>query len=185
MLQILKSYQDVIRTLSSNKIHLCMHEQELLAHLGDYIDSMPIHNVNDVPRSRAFVSQYISNYSIIKSKMEVLLAVSEATTNLVKHATEGDISLFFKNDVFQVLVTDKGSGIPLHELPKTILVSGYSSKRSLGKGFSLMSTLSERVVVYTSSEGTKILLEFACQPHINNKDSEEENNNHVMNTLTS
>jgi anti-sigma regulatory factor (Ser/Thr protein kinase) len=184
MLQILKSYQDVIRTLSNNKIHLCMQEQELFDHLGDYIDSMRIHNVNDVPRSRAFVSRYISNYPITRSKMEVLLAVSEATTNLVKHATEGEISLFFKNNVFQVLITDKGSGIPLHELPKTILVSGYSSKRSLGKGFSLMSTLSERVAVYTSSEGTKILLEFACQSNIH-RDPKEENNSNVIHTLTS
>ncbi|WP_083978880.1 HD domain-containing phosphohydrolase [Bacillus alveayuensis] len=185
MLQILQSYQDVIRTLSNNKIHLYVQEQELFDDLGDYIASMPINNVNDVPRSRAFVSQYLSNYHIVKSKMQVLLAVSEATTNLVKHATEGEISVFFKNNLFQVLITDKGSGIPLHELPKTILVSGYSSKRSLGKGFSLMSTFSERVAVYTSSEGTKILLEFACQPNVKNNDSEQENNHNVFNTLTS
>lgn len=184
MLQILQSYQDVIRTLSNNKIHLCVQEQELFENLGDYIDSMPIKNVTDVPRSRNFVSQYVSNYRVTRSKMEILLAVSEATTNLIKHATEGEISLFSKSDVFQVLITDKGSGIPLHELPKTILVSGYSSKRSLGKGFSLMSTLSERVAVYTSSHGTKILLEFACQSNINNIDSNGENKD-VINTLTS
>lgn len=184
MLQILQSYQDVIHTLSNNKIHLCVQEQELFENLGDYIDSMPIKNVTDVPRSRNFVSQYVSNYRVTRSKMEILLAVSEATTNLIKHATEGEISLFSKNDVFQVLITDNGSGIPLHELPKTILVSGYSSKRSLGKGFSLMSTLSERVVVYTSSHGTKILLEFACQSNINNIDSNGENKD-VINTLTS
>jgi len=163
LLQILESYQDVIRTLSKEKIYLCVHEQELLGKLGDYIGSISIHNVDDVPRSREFVSKYVLNYNVSKSIKEVLLAVSEATTNLIKHATDGEISLFSKEGAFQVLIADKGSGIPLHELPKTILVSGYSSKRSLGRGFSLMEAFSDKVMVYTSSDGTKILLEFAVK----------------------
>ena len=160
MFRILESYQDVIRTLSKEKIYLCVHEQELLGKIGDYISSIPINNVDDVPRSREFVSQYALNYNVSKSTKEVLLAVSEAATNLIKHATDGEISLFSRADAFQVLIADKGSGIPLHELPKTILVSGYSSKRSLGKGFSLMAAFSDKVTVYTSSKGTKVLLEF-------------------------
>jgi anti-sigma regulatory factor (Ser/Thr protein kinase) len=182
MLQILQSYQDVIHTLSNHKIHLCIQEQELLDRLGDYIDSMPIMNVNDVPRSRNFVSQYVENYCVTKSKMEVMVAVSEAATNLIKHATKGDITLFFNKDMFQVLITDNGPGIPLHELPKTILVSGYSSKRSLGKGFSLMSALSEKVTVYTSSAGTKVLLEFARK---SNKMDENGGHGCVNDALTS
>jgi len=149
--------------LSKEKIYLCVHEQELLGKLGDYIGSISIHNVDDVPRSREFVSKYVLNYNVSKSIKEVLLAVSEATTNLIKHATDGEISLFSKEGAFQVLIADKGSGIPLHELPKTILVSGYSSKRSLGRGFSLMEAFSDKVMVYTSSDGTKILLEFAVK----------------------
>jgi len=181
LLQILESYQDVIRTLSKEKIYLCVHEQELLGKLGDYIGSIPIHNVDDVPRSREFVSKYVLNYNVSKSIKEVLLAVSEATTNLIKHATDGEISLFSKEGTFQVLIADKGSGIPLHELPKTILVSGYSSKRSLGRGFSLMEAFSDKVMVYTSSNGTKILLEFAVK--IGENEDSEEKKEQLLNIL--
>jgi anti-sigma regulatory factor (Ser/Thr protein kinase) len=60
----------------------------------------------------------------------------------------------------QVLISDQGSGIPLHELPKTVLVSGYSSKSSLGKGFSLIYQASDEVSIHTSSTGTSILMVF-------------------------
>lgn len=158
--QILESYQDVILALSSNKIRLCIRREELSAGLGQYIDSMQVNNVHDIPASRSFVSERLPIYHLVQSKMKVLLAVSEATTNVIKHATGGVVSLYCREDSLQVLITDKGSGIPLHEIPKTILVSGYSSKRSLGKGFSLMSMFSDQIMVHTSSSGTSILMNF-------------------------
>ncbi|MFC4768042.1 HD domain-containing phosphohydrolase [Effusibacillus consociatus] len=159
--KVLESYQDVIRTLSDEKIVLCTSEAELKGHLGEYIDSMQVNSAADVPISRNFVSKYIPDFLKPQFHMKIMLAVSEGATNLIKHATDGEISLYSKESTFQVLISDKGSGILLHEIPKTLLVSGYSSKRSLGKGFSVMSKSAHKVTVYTSTRGTSILMEFS------------------------
>lgn len=165
--KILESYQDVIRSLSDNKIELCLTKNELEKYLGHYVNSMQINHAADVPMSRSFLNEHIPRLEEEpKIKMKILLAVSEATTNLIKHATSGEVTIYLKDEILQVLISDKGSGIPLHELPKTILISGYSSKRSLGKGFSIMSRSANKVYVHTSAEGTNILLEFALNEKI-------------------
>jgi anti-sigma regulatory factor (Ser/Thr protein kinase) len=155
--EIMASYREVIDMLSQHKIVLTLDEEELQKHLGSYLESMQVATAQDVSNSRKLVEKYFGK---AQSMVKIMLAVSEGTTNIIKHATGGEITLFEKKDAFQVLISDTGNGIPLHELPKTILVSGYSSKRSLGKGFTVMCKSADKVFIHTSSQGTQVLLEF-------------------------
>ncbi|AEI43920.1 HD domain-containing phosphohydrolase [Paenibacillus mucilaginosus] len=159
-LNTMRSYQDIIETLSHGKISIHLSENEVLEYLGTPLGAMDVVERKDVPLSRAYVCDFIWHPQDTKKQMSIKLAVTEGVTNMIKHANQGKVSVHQKGGVLQVLIQDKGSGIPLHELPKTILVSGYSSKRSLGRGFSLMCTSSDHVVIHTSSKGTCLLLEF-------------------------
>ncbi|WP_052723679.1 HD domain-containing phosphohydrolase [Paenibacillus wulumuqiensis] len=159
----LRAYKDVISKLSHSKIDICLEPDEIRNELGEWMDEMEVNTRADVSSSRTLAVQHIPTEiqkQGSKKVMNIKLAVSEAVTNLIKHAEEGRIAVYRKNGRYQIYITDHGSGIPLHELPKTILVSGYSSKSSLGKGFALMYTLADRIMLHTSSEGTAILLEF-------------------------
>ncbi|ODP30106.1 HD domain-containing phosphohydrolase [Paenibacillus sp. PK4536] len=159
----MRSYKDVIETLSKSKIDICLEQQEIEEHLGSPLANMDIMTKSDVSSGRSLVMEYIPEELKInqpKKLMHIKLAVSEGVTNLIKHAAHGKLSVYSKPNVLQIYITDHGSGIPIHELPKMILISGYSSKRSLGKGFALMYTSADRIMVHTSSKGTSILLEF-------------------------
>ncbi|WP_458126997.1 HD domain-containing phosphohydrolase [Paenibacillus sp. Z3-2] len=165
---IMSSYKDVIETLSNRKVDLCLIQEEIKEQLGTFIATLEVNSKADVALSRTFVAEHYADHSDAKRLMHIKLAVSEGVTNLIKHAERGKISLYRRNDILQVLITDNGSGIPLHELPKTILISGYSSKRSMGKGFALIHASSDHVALHTNTMGTSLLMEF-----LNTKDGEE------------
>jgi len=157
---ILESYATVINTFSKGKIKLLTSRDTLKKQLGERIGEIPIKHASDVPKSRAFINQVLEQHPVAVSNMKALVAVSEAASNTVKHATGGRLSIYHTREKLQLLLTDKGSGIPLHELPTAILISGYSSKQSLGRGFNLIGNYSDGVHIYTSSEGTCVLMEF-------------------------
>ncbi|GGJ13389.1 HD domain-containing phosphohydrolase [Paenibacillus hunanensis] len=159
----LSSYRDVIRTLSHSKIDICLQPQEIERELGERLDGMEVRTRGDVSSSRNLVMEHVPEWyrqQYPKKLMSIKLAVSEGVTNLIKHAEQGQIGVYQQANRLQIYITDHGSGIPLHELPKTILVSGYSSKSSLGKGFAVMYMSADRIMLHTSPDGTAILLEF-------------------------
>ncbi|NRD80162.1 HD domain-containing protein [Bacillus sp. BRMEA1] len=157
---ILESYVDVIETLSEGKIKLLSSQAKLEEQFGTWIADIPIHNTSDVSKCRELTTKALEQYPTELQSMKVQVAVSEAVTNVLKHATKGKFSVYQRDQELQFLISDKGSGIPLHEIPKTILISGYSSKRSLGKGFKMIASFSDGVQIFTSPEGTSILIEF-------------------------
>ncbi|BCG58194.1 HD domain-containing phosphohydrolase [Paenibacillus sp. URB8-2] len=157
---MMRSYKDVIETLSNNKVNICLTKEEVNDQLGTFIASMDVNNKADVGLSRSFVAGYYTDQQDAKRLMHIKLAVSEGVTNLIKHAVGGEISLYDKQGTLQIFITDRGSGIPLHELPKTVLIPGYSSKRSLGKGFALIHASTDHISLHTNGKGTSLLLEF-------------------------
>jgi anti-sigma regulatory factor (Ser/Thr protein kinase) len=159
-MNIIESYATVINTFSLGKIKLLSSRENLKSQLGKSIEEMDIRNASDVPKSRACINRVLEQYPVSCSNMKVLVAVSEAASNIVKHATGGRLSIYQTSDKLQLLLSDKGSGIPLHELPTAILISGYSSKQSLGRGFNLIGNYSDEVKIYSSSEGTCVLMEY-------------------------
>ncbi|SET08135.1 Anti-sigma regulatory factor (Ser/Thr protein kinase) [Oceanobacillus limi] len=86
------------------------------------------------------------------------LVISEAVTNVLKHATRGKVSFYQFNDSFHIIVEDQGTGFPLKILPKTTLMAGFSTKESLGQGFTLMMKMASQVVLETSASGSTLIL---------------------------
>jgi anti-sigma regulatory factor (Ser/Thr protein kinase) len=159
-MRIMESYSEIVNTLSSGKITIHTTKPSLTKELGDFLESVSIRKNSDVPKCREIIKTIVGLHPLEIGLMKVQIAVTEAVTNILKHATNGELSVYKKGEKLQFLVSDEGSGIPLHEVPKTILVSGYTSKRSLGQGFKLISSFSDAVYIFTSSGGTWILIEY-------------------------
>lgn len=157
--ETLNAYREIMSALSEGKVSLCLTKEELLGRLGERLEAVTVAGRTDIARSRDLAASYMPQGDP-KRIMQVKLAVSEAATNLLKHALGGQVTAFAREGSLQVLVHDEGSGIALHELPKTFVVSGYSSKRSLGRGFGVMYASADRMFLYTDPKGTRVLLEF-------------------------
>lgn len=88
-----------------------------------------------------------------------IIAVGEGLTNAVKHAGRGSSQVFVTDSLVQVLVTDSGPGIDYKTIPKATLVPGYSTKQSLGMGFTIMLDAFDRVYLASEPGYTGVLLE--------------------------
>lgn len=91
---------------------------------------------------------------------DFVVAVGEALTNAVKHASGGVVSLHPNAEHLWVRVADCGTGIADLMLPRVVLERGYSTKPSLGMGYTLMLALANRVYLSTGPTGTTVVLEL-------------------------
>ncbi|BCB05716.1 ATP-binding protein [Bacillus sp. KH172YL63] len=163
-----KVYRDVILASTQGKLLLLL-EKELTGYKqGRILAEGTIHIFSDIPRCRKLAQQTLeemgySNASI----MSWLLVLSEAITNTIKHGEEGKMTLIEDEDQNEIrfMIEDKGPGFPLEDLPKATLLAGYSTKKSLGQGFTLMMKISKQVCLYSSTKGSTIILSFNREGH--------------------
>ena len=87
-----------------------------------------------------------------------VIAAGEAITNGIKHAKSALVYAGSGHRTVWIGVSDNGPGIDSLILPKAILKRGFSTKPSLGLGYSIMLEVSDRVLLHTSSSGTTVVL---------------------------
>jgi anti-sigma regulatory factor (Ser/Thr protein kinase) len=87
---------------------------------------------------------------------ELVLAAGEAATNTVKHGLEGSCQAAFIEDGVVVRVADKGPGIGRAELPQSLFRAGFSTKVSLGLGYTVILEVMDEVWLATGPSGTII-----------------------------
>lgn len=90
---------------------------------------------------------------------DLVLAFGEASTNALRHGGCCHYSVRHGSGRAQLVVSDAGPGIDFAKLPKATLVPGYSTKQTLGMGFTLMLELADRLVMSTGDTGTTVIIE--------------------------
>jgi PAS domain S-box-containing protein len=156
-------YREVIRSVTQDKLHLVdrgdIHDEGRLLTSGSL-------NTPDEDRAarRSIRNAACEAGMSIEDAQQLMLAVGEASTNAVKHATEGSYAIFATDDCIVVRVCDHGAGISTENLPATLLQRGFSTKVSLGMGYTLMLELVDRVQLTTDPQGTIIQLEKYIRP---------------------
>lgn len=159
-----KIYRDVIYACTNKQFLLVSRKEVDSYKTGELICEGKIQDRYDIPKCRDMVQRSLEQLNICKHSItNWLLAVSEAITNTIKHASDGKLEVY-KNtdDSISVIVEDNGPGFDLDDLPNTTLLAGYSTKQSLGQGFILMRKMTERLLLYTSPKGSSIILIFRC-----------------------
>lgn len=155
---ILQAYIDVLDAVTGGKLIL-MWPGDLLASLGEVVmPTTQIPRPEELSEARHRLTEVLGRFTDCVD--EEVLAVSEGLTNALKHGERGEYGIRRTSDCVQVVVTDFGPGIDFHSLPKATLVPGFSTKPSLGMGFTIMLDVAERLLLATSPGLTTLVLEF-------------------------
>jgi anti-sigma regulatory factor (Ser/Thr protein kinase) len=154
-------YRDVIFAATQGQFLLISKEEVNGYKKGDVLCEGVIKERSDIPLCRNLAKDCLEKKGFNPAKvMGWILVLSEAISNIIKHAEEGRMTLVESNQSSEIhfIIEDKGPGFPLKELPKSTLLAGYSTKKSMGQGFTLMMKMTKQVSLFTSSEGSTIIL---------------------------
>ncbi|MDW7675326.1 MAG: ATP-binding protein [Bacillota bacterium] len=160
---IFQIYRDVIYAVTQGRVFLVTQE-EFYQQICDELPliSCKLENKKDISRCRHEIDSFLTDkcdWWIGTKRKQLLLCLSEAITNVIKHAESGEIlvSLTAKKIVFYIL--DQGPGMNLEKLPYMVFINGYTSKNSLGSGFSLIHNYIDKMTICTTEHGTFLTLE--------------------------
>ncbi|WP_165864151.1 DUF4118 domain-containing protein [Capsulimonas corticalis] len=95
---------------------------------------------------------------------DLMTCVMEAATNAVKYGRGGEAAFWTAEDHVAVLITDRGDGIQPSDLARATLESGYSTRATLGMGYTLMLQTADLLALCTSDAGTSLLIRVGNQP---------------------
>jgi DNA-binding response OmpR family regulator/anti-sigma regulatory factor (Ser/Thr protein kinase) len=158
--------RDVIFAVSGGKLVLAEEaELEQMSAGGRKVSEMAIKDSADVGLARALTEEALLQMGMDRDRVfDMVLCVSEATTNALKHAHGGTLEIHKFEGRAQVWVSDRGGGIDFSLLPRSTLMKGWSSKTSLGYGYTILLELLDRVLLSTSRYGTTVVMEMGLQP---------------------
>lgn len=159
--QIRRAYVDVLSAVTGGRL-VIMTEEEIEDTLGEPIsDKIDISSYESLSPARATLKNTLNFYfPTIKDVDDVITATNEAITNAVKHAGSGTLQVFEETKTAQIVIADNGPGIDFSILPKATLLSGFSTKQTLGLGFNIMLEYSDRLLLSTKPGRTVVVLEI-------------------------
>ncbi|KLV22905.1 hypothetical protein ABW02_20640 [Niallia circulans] len=169
-----KVYRDVMFAATQGQFLLITKDEINQYKSGTILCDGRIKERSDIPLCRNLAKEILEQRGYEKTKfMSWLLVLSEAMTNTIKHAEEGKMTIFHDKEENEIrfVIEDKGPGFDLKDLPKTTLLAGYSTKKSLGQGFTLMMKLTKQVLLFTSSKGSTLILIFESNKNMENLDA--------------
>jgi anti-sigma regulatory factor (Ser/Thr protein kinase)/membrane protein implicated in regulation of membrane protease activity len=155
---IQQAYVDVLASVTGGKLFL-MWPDDVPDHLGDIVlPDRAIAAPEQLSEARERLKVALAELPHDADK--ALLAANEGITNALKHAGGGHYGVRRTRGALQVVITDHGPGIDFQTLPKATLIAGYSTKASLGLGFTIMFDAAERILLATDRGLTTLVLEF-------------------------
>lgn len=156
-------YKEIIYSITRG--HLLMLANDEFARYSEvvckYTDSVELDCPRAVSRARMLVSKCARDWGFSEDVCDdLMLCVSEAGTNAVKHGGGGTMNIGFteENGNLYICTQDHGPGINEAFLVDALFCAGASAKKSFGFGFSIIMDLVDSVVMTTSTNGTGVLL---------------------------
>ncbi len=155
-------YRQVLNTLTRGQFHLV--DVEAIPGAGPVVLDLPL-DEDTYPTIRHELPRLAARAGLSEEQsLDLVVVFGEAASNAIKHGREGRCQVLAAGDRVQVRVSDRGPGIRTEELPATLFESGYSSKVSLGMGYTLMLQLADAIWLATGPEGTVLQVEMVAQP---------------------
>ncbi len=151
-------YRETIRSATQGRLNLVSYD-ELNRFKDSAAWSAEIRSAKSITQVRHKVSEFAGDQGFGGERLALFLTgVGEAMGNAVKHAGEGTVHAGVEPDCIWVMVSDNGPGIGALTLPKATLCRGFSSKASMGMGYSIMLEVCDSIWLSTGSEGTTVVL---------------------------
>jgi|GEM_PF-1858261 len=156
-------YKGTIFSVTDGKLNLIGYD-EMRSILAPNAQQLPLQSSSDFSALREAVETTARAAALSPDRVyELVTAVGEAAANAIKHANGGTAWVASKNGTIQASVQDKGAGMDALILPKATLMKRYSTRPSMGLGYSLILTLVDRVYLATESQGTWVLMEMSVE----------------------
>ncbi|MCC6442233.1 MAG: response regulator [Armatimonadetes bacterium] len=154
-------YKDVIYAVTSGKLILLEPDEiDKLYESNDTVSNMMISERQDPGRARQMVEEIARQSGMEDDRVsDLVVGVSEATTNVLNHAGRGRIEAQRRSDRLQIWIRDNGPGIAFPDFPKAVLMRGFSTRFSLGLGYTMLLNLVDRIYLSTGPSGTTVVLE--------------------------
>ncbi|MBI3910587.1 MAG: ATP-binding protein [Armatimonadetes bacterium] len=151
-------YRQLVTAVSRGKIDLV--EEDALRLPGEIIGQVDIRNPEDVADFRHAISHASHKAGLSEAQaFDLSVAASEAATNTLKHAGGGLGQVAITERGVIARVEDQGPGISAERLPRVLFQPGYSTRATLGMGFTLMMELMDRMEFATRPGRTIVQLE--------------------------
>ncbi|WP_338826109.1 hypothetical protein MTBGP_04000 [Moorella thermoacetica] len=160
--QEMLAYQEAIAAVTNGRLRLSTRaEIASLLSQGHELARGEVQKAADVALARSKLRSILPE--VFRGRQHgICLGLTEALTNALKHAGGGEWVARQDDEVLRVIVQDHGQGIKLKDLPKATLMQHYSTKESLGSGFTLMLYYTDELYLATGNSGTTLVLNF-CQ----------------------
>ncbi|MFD2372143.1 ATP-binding protein [Brevibacillus sp. GCM10020057] len=159
--EVWQVYRDVMYAVTQGKFLLVSKREIEKYKDGKVLCEAAIKVRSDIPKAREIAKSCLLQTGFSHMQItSLLLVISEAITNVLKHAVEGKMVIVQNGQHVNVIVEDRGPGFDLKLLPNSTLMVGYSTKKSLGQGFTLMMKMADQLLLSTSSEGSCVILVF-------------------------
>lgn len=157
-------YRETIKSVTQGKLDLITAEE-----VSQYLDSADLvadvvcaTNAGDVRREMV---AFCESRGLGPDRLGLFeVAIGEALANTIKHANGGTAYAGVHNSYIWCAISDSGPGISALTVPAATLRMGFSTKSSLGMGYTIMMDASDRVMLCTSPEGTTVILSVSTKP---------------------
>ena len=171
--QEMQAYREAIAAVTGGRLHLVNSEDmDRMVSEGTELARGEVRETRDVPEARRVIQEALHSLDTRK-RHAVALCLTEALANALKHAGGGWWQARKLGDTLRIIVLDRGPGIKTSELARATLMQHYSTKNSLGCGFTLMLYYADYLYLHTSPSGTALALDFVVgQPGRQDETSE-------------
>lgn len=160
---IFKVYKDVIYAVTQGKF-LLVNIQEIHRFIDDGVKlaKVDISKSKDVGLVRQVSKQVVNElFPQYDKTHKILLCISEAATNILKHAGTGTLTIKkMDNYSIRFIFKDQGPGMNFNHLPSMLFYKGFSTKISLGYGFNLIYSIVDKMILSTSKNGTTVAFDI-------------------------
>lgn len=154
-------YRDILASVTNAKLQLA--EKDELSSFWQQLkleDWLPVRSAHDLGQLREQFQRWLQDCGYQeKRRKELVLILSELATNALKHAGGGQVSWGLDEQENLYIVTrDEGSGFEVEKLPQSLLFRGFSTKKSLGYGFSVILAHCQHVYLATDNKGSIVMV---------------------------
>jgi PAS domain S-box-containing protein len=151
-------YRETILSVTNGKLDICDYS-DVESYIARATSSVEVENASQVGPARHKAESLIHEHGLTGERLDsFMVGVGEAITNAIKHGVHGTVAIGEDATSVWVVVSDKGTGIESLILPRAVLLRGFSTKPSLGLGYSIILDVSDRILLSTGEQGTSVVL---------------------------
>ena len=151
-------YRETILSVTGGTLDIC-DEEDVKPYIERAAFACRVEDASQVSPARRSAEDYLVAQGLTGERLEqFMVGVGEAITNAIKHGVHGVVRAGSDDALVWVAISDSGPGIESLILPRAVLLRGFSTKPSLGLGYSIMLDVSDRILLTTGDKGTTVVL---------------------------